>query len=60
MKLKLVSSVTADTSFNYAAGCVFHDVSGLSLSGLTIATAINYESCKIVNMARLYQLILQS
>jgi hypothetical protein len=52
MKLKFVPSVTADTSFNYTAGYVFRDVSRVSLSGLIIATAINYESCKIVNMAQ--------
>jgi hypothetical protein len=52
MKLKFVPSVTADTSFNYVAGYVFHDASRVSLSGLTIATAVSYESRKIGNVAR--------
>jgi hypothetical protein len=36
----------------YVAGYIFHDASRVTLTGVTIATAINYESCKIVNMAR--------
>jgi hypothetical protein len=31
---------------------IFHDINRTALSGLTIAIAVNYDNCKIVNIAR--------
>ena len=51
MKL-YVPTVTADVSYNFAPGYVFHDVNSTTLSNISEDQAAKYESCKIVNMQR--------
>jgi hypothetical protein len=53
MKGKFIPTVTADTSFNYVPGFIFHVSTRSSApSGLTVAVAAIYDSCRIKNLAR--------
>ena len=51
MKIKFIPSVTADATYDYHTGYVFHSASDISfLSMTTIDRTIQFENCKVVNM----------
>jgi hypothetical protein len=53
MKIRFVPNVTADTTFQYAPGYIFHDANTPTFGAkLTISVATAYENCKFVNMQR--------
>jgi hypothetical protein len=53
MKIRFVPSVTADTTFQYTPGYIFHDANTPTFGAtLTVVVATAYENCKIVNMQR--------
>lgn len=53
MKIRFVPSVTADVTWQYTPGYIFHDANTPTFGAtLTVAVAVAYENCKIVNMQR--------
>jgi hypothetical protein len=50
-KIRFVPIVTADTTWQYTPGYIFHDANTPTFGGtLTVAVATAYENCKIVTM----------
>jgi hypothetical protein len=51
IKIRFVPSMTADTTWKYTPGYIFHDANTPTFGAtLTVAVATAYEICKIVNM----------
>jgi hypothetical protein len=56
MKIRYVPNISADTTFQYTPGYIFHDANTPTFGAtLSVAVAAAYENCKIVDVQRAWK-----